>query len=98
MQTILMLRDTDDGDVKRIINIDLLAAASVSPENPEWTVASCGVFHITIHMPFPKFVQQVEDLIAENYRVAHETNIQWHKKRMSDQEAMMKEIMAAVTH
>ena len=93
MQSLLLLKSSDEGPVDRLINIGLLSMASPHPENPEHTRCCCGVFDITIQMPFVKFLEQVQYLIAENYRVGTENSIQWHKKRMTDTENMMKSVM-----
>ena len=44
------------GLLSRIFNLDLLAMAAPSPENPEWTFVVCGIANITIHMPFADFL------------------------------------------
>jgi hypothetical protein len=95
MQSILFLRETDDGEINRLINIDLLSAASPSPENLDWTLVICGFATITIHMPFSKFLEHVQTLIAENYRVSSESSIQWHKKRIADTEESLNAVLGA---
>jgi hypothetical protein len=84
MQSILFLRDVDDGEVTRLINIDLIVTAAPHQDNPKHTRLLSAGADITLHMPFPRFLEQVEHLIKENYRVSHEASVSWYKKRMDD--------------
>lgn len=94
MQGMMFLKSPVDGEIKRLINIELLASAGVDPDNPNATVAFCGVAQIKIDMPFGDFLKQVEQLITDNYRVRLESDAMWHNKRMAD----TAEIMAAAMH
>ena len=93
MQTLLMLRPTDDEPINRIINIELMSTANVDPNDENRTVVYCAGVEIKLGIPFEKFLKSVEHLVAENYRIGNETSIAWHKKRISDQEEMMKTVM-----
>lgn len=98
MQSIMFLKPPGGGPVDRLINLDLLASASdiSSVEGREGETGTILIMQgatITMGMPFPEFLKQVEYLIAENYRISNETSAAWHNKRMADTGEMMKSVM-----
>ena len=91
---LFFLSSKEDGPTDRIFNLDLLAMAAPSPENPEWTFVVCGIANITIHIPFADFLSKMENHIADKYRVEMENSAKWHNKRVVDSEQTMRSVMA----
>jgi len=98
MQSIMFIKSTEDGPIDRIVNLDLLSTAhdAGSEEGHEGEIGTVLLLQgarVNMGMKFSDFLSQVEKLIADNYRVAHESSAAWHKKRMEDTEAIMRSVM-----
>jgi hypothetical protein len=89
MQSLLFLRPSDDAPISRIINIDRMDHASADPNNPECTLVNVGLTAVTLQMPFSKFLENVEDLLKDNYRI----NAEWIAKGREFQLHVIKEMI-----
>lgn len=91
MQSIMFLKPSDDKPIDRLVNLDHLASAYRADDGS--TVLIVLGAQITMGMKFEDFLEKVQALIAENYRISNESAAAWHNKRMKDTEEVLKEVM-----
>lgn len=84
-QQYLFIKD-ETGEVKQIVNVNLLFFACGSKDQ-EGSTDLCGAgFKATINLKFPEFRAALEKLIAENYKYDQGVAMAWHQKRNDDTE------------